>query len=94
MNFKHELIQMQTGNRYFVRMRKVLDKELVSELLKLESDQQEKVLAYIKELLVTEEMNKRAEQSEKDIAAGKTISMDEFEQDVEQWILQKRGSIQ
>ena len=85
---------MKTGNRYFVGMRKVLDKELVSELLKLESDQQEKVLAYIKELLVTEEMNKRAEQSERDIATGNTVSIKEFEEDVEQWILQKRGSTQ
>lgn len=36
-------------------MRKAIDKELISHLLMLESSQQEKVLAYIKDLLTSEE---------------------------------------
>jgi len=71
-----------------------LNKELVSQLLKLESDQQEQVLAYIKDMLITSEMNNRAERSEKDIAAGNTISMEEFDQDFEEWIAKKKTSIQ
>lgn len=61
-----------------------VNKELISLLLKLESDQQEQVLAYIKDLLIISEMNARAERSEKDIAAGNTISIEDFEQDFEQ----------
>ena len=71
-----------------------LNKELVSQLLKLESDQQEQVLAYIKDMLITSEMNSRAERSEKDIAAGNTISIEEFDQDFEEWIAKKKASIQ
>lgn len=74
-------------------MEKVVDKELISQLLKLESDQQEKVLAYIKDLLITDEMNRRAEQSEKDIANGNTISMSQFDQGFEEWIADKKANI-
>jgi len=74
-------------------MNKAVDKELISQLLKLETDQQEKVIAYIKDLLVTDEMNKRAEQSEKDIAEGNTISASQFNQEFEQWKAKKRASI-
>jgi len=69
-----------------------VNKELISHLLKLESDQQEKVLAYIKDMLIADEMNKRAEMSEKAIAEGKTITMDEFDKDFEQWIAKKKAS--
>lgn len=65
-------------------MLNAVNKELISLLLKLESDQQEQVLAYIKDLLIISEMNARAERSEKDIAAGNTISIEDFEQDFEQ----------
>ncbi len=71
-------------------MNKVIDKELISHLLKLEVDQQEKVLAYIKELLETDEMVRRSEQSERDIAAGNTISSSQFKEDFEKWKKKKR----
>ena len=73
-------------------MKKVIDKELISHLLMLESDQQEKVLTYIKDLLTTEEMNRRAGLSEQDIAAGKTISSEQFKSDFENWKKQKRAT--
>ena len=74
-------------------MHKVIDKELISHLLKLESNQQEKVLAYIKEMLVTDEMNERAEDSEKAIEKGEVKSFDQFNDSFEQWKLHKRKSI-
>lgn len=39
-------------------MGNVIDKELLNHLLKLEADQQEKVLIYIKEILTTAETQK------------------------------------
>ncbi len=80
-------------NRYFNTMEKVVDKELIFQLLKLKSAQQEKVLAYIKDLQIIDEMNRRAEQSEKEIAAGNTVSMNDFDKGFEQWIAKKRASI-
>jgi hypothetical protein len=76
-----------------ISMNSVIDKELISHLLKLEESQQDKVLAYIKSLLVTDEMNNRAAQSEKDIAEGNTINASQFNQEFEQWKVQKRASI-
>ncbi|MEM0941018.1 MAG: hypothetical protein AAF600_11325 [Bacteroidota bacterium] len=70
-----------------------VNKDLISQLLKLESDQQEKVLAYIKNMLVNDEMNRRAELSEKAIAEGRTKSFNEFNADFEQWKIQKRSSM-
>lgn len=58
----------------------------------LERDQQEEVLAYIKSLLTKEEMNRRAALSEKEIAAGRTISSEQFKSDFEGWKKQKRAS--
>ena len=73
---------------------KVIDKELISHLLRLEADQQEMVLAYIKDLLTNEEMNRRADASEKAIEAGKVKSFDQFNSDFENWKVQKRRSMQ
>ena len=72
----------------------VIDKELISQLLRLEESQQEMVLAYIKSLLTNEEMNRRAEASEKAIESGKIKSFDNFNSDFESWKTRKRGSIQ
>jgi len=74
-------------------MEKVVDKKLISQLLKLDFDQQEKVLAYIKDLLITNEMNKRAEQSENAIAEGHLKSFNKFNTDFEEWKIQKRISM-
>ena len=74
-------------------MNRVIDKELISQLLKLEVDQQEKVLAYIKELLEADEMNKRADASEQAIREGRTKSFDQFKDDFEQWKIRKRASM-
>ena len=73
-------------------MEKVIDKELISHLLLLEKDQQDKVLAYIKEMLVSDEMNRRAELSEKAIATGQVKSFDQFNADFERWKTQKTTS--
>lgn len=74
-------------------MNRVIDKELISQLLKLEVDQQEKVLAYIKELLETDEMNKRADASEKAIREGRTKNFNQFNEDFEQWKTLRRASM-
>ncbi len=73
-----------------MKMEKVIDKELISHLLRLETDQQGKVLAYIKDLLTNEEMNRRADASEKAIESGKVKSFDLFNSDFENWKAQKR----
>ncbi len=74
-----------------IKMEKVIDKELISHLLMLESNQQETVLAYIKNLLTNEQMNFRAEASEQAIASGKVKSFNQFNTDFENWKVQKRA---
>ena len=74
-------------------MKNTIDKELISHLLLLETDQQEKVLSYIKELLEADEMNRRAAASEKDIAEGNMISASDFRKEFEEWKKAKRASI-
>lgn len=58
----------------------------------LESDQQGKVLAYVKDLLISDEMNRRATASEKDIAEGNVITLHEFKGRLEQRKAQKRSN--
>lgn len=70
-----------------------INKELLGELLKLEENQQEKVLEYIKGLLSKEGMIKRVELSEKEIAEGNTISSEQFNNEFELWKKGKRESI-
>ncbi|MEQ6119840.1 hypothetical protein [Reichenbachiella sp. MALMAid0571] len=74
-------------------MDQVIDKELISHLLRLENNQQEKVLAYMKDLLIQDEMNKRADESEKAISEGRTKSFDQFNRSFEQWKANKRASM-
>ncbi len=76
-----------------MKKEKVIDKELISHLLLLEVEQQDKVLAYIKDLLTQDEMNRRADASEKEIAEGKTVTADQFSRDFENWKREKRSSI-
>ena len=73
-------------------MEKVIDKELLNQLLKLELHQQEKVLSYIKDLLLTDEINHRAEESEQAVASGKVKTFDHFNSDFENWKARKRAS--
>ena len=74
-------------------MEKVIDKELLSQLLKLEFHQQEKVLSYIKDLLLADEINHRAEESEQAIASGKVKTFEHFNSDFENWKARKIASI-
>lgn len=74
-------------------MNKVIDKELISHLLKLEDDQQGKVLAYMKGLLVQDEMNLRADASEQAIKEERTKSFEQFDKNFEHWKLQKRANM-
>jgi hypothetical protein len=73
-------------------MEKVIDKELLSQLLKLEFHQQEKVLSYIKDLLLADEINHRAEESEQAIGSGKVKTFEHFNSDFENWKARKRAS--
>jgi len=73
-------------------MEKVIDKELLNQLLKLEFHQQEKVLSYIKDLLLTDEINHRAEESEQAIASGKVKTFKQFNSDFENWKARKIAS--
>lgn len=77
-----------------------ISKELLSHLVLLESDQQGKVLSYIKRLLNREEilddeqeMNSRAELSERDIAKGRVKKAETFKQEFEQWQKKKRAGM-
>ena len=74
-------------------MVKVIDKELISHLLRLEADQQELVLAYIKDLLTNDKMNREADASERAIEEGKVKSFDQFNSDFENWKIRKRRSM-
>jgi hypothetical protein len=74
-------------------MVKVIDKELISHLLRLEADQQELVLAYIKNLLTNEKMNRKTDASERAIEEVKVKSYDQFNSDFENWKIRKRRSM-
>lgn len=74
-------------------MEKTIDKELISHLLRLEKDQQDRVLNYIKEMIANAEMNSRAEASEEDIASGNVKSFDTFDSNFENWKIQKKSSM-
>ena len=73
-------------------MEKVIDKELLSQLLKLEFHQQEKVLRYIKDLLLADEINHRAEESEQAIGSDKVKTFEHLNSDFENWKARKRAS--
>ena len=73
-------------------MEKIIDKELISQLLRLGKDQQDKVLDYIKNRLTNEEMNSGADASEQAIATGKVKSFDQFNANFENWKIQKKVS--
>jgi hypothetical protein len=80
-------------------MENSISKELLSQLVLLEPEHQGKVLSYIKKLLNNEafdesqEMNVRAEASERDIAAGRTKKAETFKQDFAQWQKKKRAAM-
>ena len=74
-------------------MEKVITKELLSQILRLESHQQEKVLLFIKDLLEDDEMNRRARASEEAIKYGNVKSFKDFNSDFENWKARKRESI-
>ena len=60
--------------------------------MKLEFHQQEKVLSYIKDLLLADEINRKAEESEQAIASGKVKTFEHFNSDFENWKARKRTS--
>jgi hypothetical protein len=74
-------------------MEKVITKELLSQVLRPESHQQEKVLLFIKDLLEDDEMNRRAQASEEAIKYGNVKSFEDFNSDFENWKARKRESI-
>jgi len=71
-------------------MTNVINKDLISHLLKLEADQQDQVLNYVKDLLVTAEMQRRADASEMDIKTGKVKEFEQFSKDFENWKKERR----
>ena len=83
-----------------MRAENVISKELLSHLVMLEAEHQSKVLTYIKQLLGKEgvldedvEMNRRAEASEKDIAAGRVKKGETFKREFAQWQKKKRSGM-
>ncbi len=83
-----------------MRTENVISKELLSHLVMLETEHQSKVLSYIKQLLgkgdilaEEREMNRRAEVSERDIAAGRVKKAETFKREFEQWQKKKRAGI-
>ena len=73
-------------------MEKIINKELINQLLRLGKGQQDKVLDYIKNMLTNEEINSRADASEQAIETGKAKSFDQFNANCENWKIQKRVS--
>ena len=83
-----------------MRTENAISKELLSHLVLLESENQDKVLSYIKRLLNKEEilddeqeMNSRAEASERDIAAGRIKTASTFKRDFLQWQKKRRTAM-
>ena len=83
-----------------MRTENVISKELLSHLVLLEAEHQGKVLSYIKRILGKEdildegrEMNRRAEESERDITAGRVKTAATFKQEFEQWQKKKRAGM-
>jgi len=83
-----------------MRTENVISKELLSHLVLLESEHQGKVLSYIKRLLNKEdildeeqEMNSRAEASERDIAAGRVKKAETFKREFVQWQKKRRTAM-
>lgn len=74
-------------------MEKVINKDLLSHLLLLESDQQDKVLDFIKELIQKQDINFNALQSEKAIESNLTKSFKDFNNDFESWKMKKRANL-
>lgn len=70
----------------------VIEKDLLNYLLKLEEEQQQLALNYIKELLIKQEMTKRALKSEQDIAEGRVRTLDEFKSEAKEWIKKKSAT--
>jgi hypothetical protein len=70
-------------------MTEVINKELISHLLKLEADQQDQVLRYVKDMLTTAEMQRRSDASEMDIKAGRAKDFEQFSTDFENWKKQR-----
>jgi len=82
-------------------MGKEIDIDLINQFAQLEKTQQEKVLAYVQELREgsdifskpgKEDMQNRAEASEKDITTGQTKSAHQFKADFESWKKKARSS--
>lgn len=94
------MIIFGTEKKDYMRTGNVISKELISHLVMLETEHQGKVLSYIKRLLGKEdtmdeelEMNRRAEASERDIAAGRVKKAETFKREFEQWQKKKRTSM-
>ncbi|WP_373496366.1 hypothetical protein [Aquiflexum sp.] len=66
-------------------MENVINKDLLSHLLLLESDEQEKVLDFIKELIQKQVININALESEKAIESNQMKSFKDFNNDFELW---------
>ena len=83
-----------------MRTENTISKELLSHLVLLESEHQGKVLSYIKRLLNKEEildeeqeMNSRAEASERDIAVGRVKKASTFKRDFLKWQKKRRTTM-
>ncbi|WMJ72549.1 hypothetical protein RCC89_05150 [Cytophagaceae bacterium ABcell3] len=73
-------------------MGNVIEKDLLSYILKLEIDQQKQVLSYVKELLEKERLNQMADDSEKAIDEGRVLTMTEFKAEADKWIRDKNAT--
>ncbi|MEQ8416838.1 MAG: hypothetical protein RIE86_23270 [Imperialibacter sp.] len=67
-----------------------INRDLLQELEKLGEGQQEKVLTFTREMLTSEEMDRRANLSEEAISGGKVKSFGQFDRGFEEWMAQKK----
>ena len=74
-------------------MSEIIAKELISHLVKLGSEQQEQVLSYVKEILVEQEMNRRATMSEEEIKNGLVIDLHDFDTEFQEWKKSRQHTI-
>lgn len=70
---------------------KFINAELIGSLLKLNNFQQEKVLSFINEILSSNEMTQRAQDSLRNIEEGEIFTAEQFTAEFEEWKAKKRA---
>lgn len=70
----------------------VIEKDLLSHILKLETGQQKLVLKFVKDLLDKQQLEQMANDSEIAISEGRIMTIDDFKSEADKWIQNKTAT--